>query len=300
MEKTPFHQLLGFAWRLSRRSRILWFFGFFLALSPPLNNLIFSRFFPEVTAENWRLLLSSFSGHSLPLVTLLLVLVFLLRVFGKSSLIVALPLALPQAKLPLHFKTLSPSKLFKIWKQALSLEVLIFFFLLFLAIILSAPALFSYFYKPAVFDTLLLLSGATFFVLALLTFFVKELAFFYMLLSQLGIRASLENAYELFARFLPRCVAFGAYSLAVLLLFTFFLDLFILTFGELLRLPAWLTLGVSLFFLTWFSILYRALWFFFFRDLATPPAPPEKVEMKKELLLKEKIPEIPSVENKGV
>lgn len=298
MGKMPFHQLLGLAWRLSLGSRILWFFGFFLALSPLLNNLVFSRFFGDFSQIKWREVLEIPSNESFFPAVLWLVLILFIKVFGKSGLISVLPAVLSRAHPSPSFKALNLKKLFKNWKQTLFLEVLVFFFLIFLAIIFSVPAFFSYFYKPAAFETLVLFCTFTFFLFLLVTFFVKELALFYVLLSQLSIRAAVENGHALFVRFFPRCLAFGIYALALLLLFTFFLDLFILTLGESLRLPPFGKIAVSAFFLTWFSILYQALWFFFFRDLATPAVPEETTE--KKVLLNEKVPEIPPVGNKGV
>lgn len=300
MEKMPFHQLLGLAWRLSLRSHILWFFGFFLVLSSLLTDLIFSRFFPGFPDERWDLLFASLSGKSFTLLLLFLAVVFFVRVFGKSGLIAAIPLALPHARLSHNFQTLNPGKILRNWRQALFLEGGVFLFLLFLAFIFSAPAFYSYFFKPAAFDSLVLFSSITFFLFLLFALFVKELALFYLLLSRLSTRASLENGYALLVRFFPRCLAFGVYSLAVLLLFTFCLDLFILTLGESLSLPLLGKLVISVFFLTWFGVLYQALWFFFFRDLATPPAAPEEIREKEDALLDEKIPEIPPVGNKGV
>ncbi len=292
MEKKNFHQILKEAWGSVFSSRILWIFGFFVALSSLIQSTFLNRLFPSQDFEAVKTLFQNDPTQALGVTAGALILSSLIRLFGKANLISALSVLVSEKKNgPLTKAAFSGSKLVENFYRGFVIQFSIFCFLLILATVLALPPVFASWYKATAVDPLLIFTALAFFGITLLTLVLGELAFLYSILAKLSIRASFESAHLLFSRFFGRIIAFGFYSLALLFLFTFCLDLLILTIKIFWSSETGVML-LSLFFLSGFALLYQSLWFFFFRDLATPEVPPEE---KESVLIGDKIPESPTV-----
>ena len=297
MKKKGYHQLLREAWQFSCSSRYAWLFAAFIALSLLGQNKMLLAIIPPPPVENWQAFFETVSSSDLGRPLIIIGLFFLVRFFGTGNLIDLLGHAIKKSPASPPAPRLTGPRLIGNWWRVLTVALSTFLFLLFLALIFSLPSLVAAAYRPAALDSLLAFSAWAFLIVGFFAYFVLEFALFYRIIAGLTLRASLEMSYVIFVRHLWRTLGFGVYVFALFLLFTFFLNLFILVLGELVGSSLILSWVISAFFLTWFSIMYQALWFFFFRDIAALPAPPEE---KTKVVVPENVPEIPPAADTGV
>lgn len=291
MEKISFLDIFLESWRLSISRRRLYVFGLCMAL-PGAALLVFLQTESVLTQAFFE----SFVAQHLFVSALFLVWYFFFMLFGKSNLIIALNETLhtnaPQKNTPLSAR-IAPLK------KALSLDLIIIGFFLILITILSLPALLSSLLFGTLPASLLLLEKLALFPVIIIAYFVREFTYLYFLLSPLRLKASFEASSNLFMTRRFHCLSFGLFFLCISILFTFFMNLAML--GIVALLQKWLPAGnelitlfvISLLFLTWYEIFRQALWFTFFRFLATP-----KEKMTDETTavpIEEKITEVPTV-----
>lgn len=291
MEKTSFRKLLALAWRASFAHPLPWIFGAFIALAAVIENSVVAD---QAAASSIRELLGSIASDPRDIyywATLAAALIAV-RVFGKGNLIAALSLLFKKNAAPV---TVSFQPMAQNFLRTLLLEAAAGIFLIAIAAILSLPSLIAFKYNQEAFDTVLFLSVLTFLPIAIAVFFISEFALFYRLLSRLTLRSAFENGGALFSRHAMRSLLFGIFSLALAAVFTFCLNLVMLSIAVLSQKAGVPFLETALSFLgsfvaiAWFAVLRQALWLSFFKDIASPKEP----EKKEAAALKESIPEIP-------
>ena len=294
LEKLQLHTLILSAWRASLSKRLPWIFGSLLAIAGVIESRIAARLPDTASFPEFLNIISEKNGEALFSFLLIFIFLFSLEIFGKSNLIVSLSFVTGKTNLPNY-----PDKLAAMGKnffRMLLLECLALFFLLAVTLIFSLPFLIASSKNPEAMDTLLGLSLLAFLPITIVVFFIWQFALFYLLLSPLRIRGSIEAGSSLFSRFIFPSLLFGLFSFALTALFTFCTNIIILgitALSERAGLPLGTTaatLVVGLVFFTWFFIFQQALWLAFFRSIAGPPRLGEAGQDKTEELIKEKEP----------
>lgn len=291
----PFSELLREAWRASLSHPFFFVWGGFVALS-----FLGNRLFIEMTGLSFALGDSTPPTEEIdflfPLVSSLLLIYlffFLIRLFGKTGLI----LSLQSKQKKSGRKNISLTFLRKNFFRALLLEAVVFAFTVSVTLVLLIPLIVASWHNPGVMRPLFIFSLTALVPIYIIIIFIREYSLFYLLLSGLPLRQSLETGSSLFSRFTYRSLLFGCYALLTLVVFTFFLNLAMLSNVVLLEKagliplakPASFFVGFMLF--TWFAVFYQALWYFFFIDLAAPKQP--EVPEKESIIVKDNLPELP-------
>jgi hypothetical protein len=297
LEKLPLHLFFLSAWRASFSKKLPWIFGSLLAVAGAIESRLGSTFPDTASFQEFLNMVSGKSAETILSFFLIFIFLFSFDIFGKSNLIVSLSFVTGKTRLPSH-----PDNIRAIGKnffRALLLECLVLLFLLTVIGVLSLPFLIAASRNPEVMDTLLGLGLIAFVPIALAVFFIKQLSLFYLLLSPLQIRGSLETGSSLFSRFIFQNLLFGLFSFILTALFTFSVNAVILGIALLLKKSALpledtsLTLVIGLVFFAWFSIFQQALWLAFFKFIASPRETKEAVKEKEPTLDNRTLPEIP-------
>lgn len=268
MERISFLDIFLDSWRLTLSRRRLFVFGLCIAL-PGASLLVFLQNETVLTQE----FLETFVAQHLFVSLSFLLWYFFFVLFGKSNLIIALNETVHEND---PKKPFALSGYLLALKKAFLLDMTIIGFFLLLIAILSLPAILSSVLLGTIPPSLILLEKLVLFPIIIIGYFVREFAYFYSLLSPLRLKSSFEAASNLFVQHRLRCLFFGLFFLCIRILFTFFMNLAMLGIVALLQklLPG--THGAISFFvtslilLTWYEVFRQALWFTFFRFLATP------------------------------
>lgn len=274
-----------------------WIFGFFIALASIAENAFLAAHADLFQQEDIPAPFAFGENDPVSFWLTAAFLLFLFRTFGKSNLIATLaPLSQKEASAdPLKIPALRSLR--DNFFRALLLETVVFFFLIGIVLLLAAPAAFAFRYNEAALDTLVFLGFLVFLPIAAGIFFTREFAFFYLIISRLRLRSSFENGSALFFRHMYRSLAFGIFSLALTLAFTFCLNLVMLSIVALSQktglpfLETTLWFSASLVIIGWWNVIRQTLWLLFFRDLAAPKD--KEGTEKKSLLARDNLPETP-------
>lgn len=297
LEKLPFHLFLLSAWRASLSKKLPWIFGSLLAILGVIESR-FSSVFPDTASfQEFLNIISEKSTGTILSFLLIFVFLFSFEIFGKSNLIVSLSFVTGKTRLPNHPDTIRA--IGKNFFRAFLLECLALFFLLAVTLILSLPFLIASSRNPEVMGTLISLGLLAFVPIAIAIFFIKQFSLFYLLLSPLQIRGSLETGSSLFSRFIFQSLLFGLFSLILTALFTFSVNAVILGITLISKksgLPfedASIALVIGLAFFAWFGVFQQALWLAFFKFIAGASETKEVVKEKESALDNQTLPEIP-------
>lgn len=296
-EKLAFFTIFLSAWRAALSKKLPWVFGFLLAIAGALEN----RFTPAIPdtaslSEFLQVLANQITATPL-LFFLILIFLFGFEVLGKSNLIVALSFVTGKTDLPNH-----PSNLSAIGKNFLRtflLECLALLFLLAALGVVALPSIIASSQNPLAVAALQQLGFFVFIPIAISFFFVKQFATFYLLLSPLRMRGSIEAGCSLFSRFIFPSLFFGIFSFTLTVLFTFLINnviLILIALFEKISLPigeASLAITVGILFFTWFGIFQQALWLAFFKSIAGSHKTEELAKEKETVFDNQTLPEIP-------
>jgi len=292
MEKLSFPDVLITSWRLSFSRASFLLLGFFMALPIATTNLVL----PAAETLDLNVFQATIGLH--PLGALLFLLwYFLSTLYGKSNLITALDTDLRHTETSPR-RPFSFLRSFHTFKKALFVDLVIAgFFDLFL-FILSLPSLVSFLTWSVVPQALITIGIIAFVPVAIISFFIREFALFYFLLSPLRLKTAFEASTSFFIRYRFLCLFYGLSFVLIGTLFTFSFNLVMLPVVALLQkiLPTiketTLFFIGSLLYLAWYQIFWQALWLTFFHRLATPK---ETVSGEiVETVFKEKVSESPS------
>ncbi|MCX6765430.1 MAG: hypothetical protein NT136_00425 [Candidatus Moranbacteria bacterium] len=306
MKKINYLEILKKSWKITWSNRYLWWFGFFLALGKggvnfnlPLNwnnqeskkEEEFIRVFNDFMAGYWEWLLAGL----LFMIVLMLVIV-VLKIISRAGLIKGAA-EIEKGK-AFSFKEgfLQGKKYF--WKIFLT-GFLIAFFLIGIIITLFSPVAFLIYLKSYILAVILgFLAVLLIIALAILVSFIKEYAYIYLVLSNLSVRSSLENAYQLFRRniwpsvimmliFIPIGLAIGIAAMLLLLtLVLVFLIIGLAAYLILAKIGVILTvilgslvfLALVLLLQSIFETFRQVAWVLFFKEIASVKVEEEVTE----------------------
>jgi hypothetical protein len=216
MEKINYSDILKKSWRITRRNKFLWWFGFFLTLGGGGGfnfNLPFGSgtsgkqekiavAIQDFIARYWQWIVS---GVIFLLVVFLALLI--MRIISQAGLIKAANI-IDLGKLTTFKESFFEGRKY-FWKVFL-LGLLVTIFVSGVIIVLFTPVVFLAFFRSY---TLAVILGVLAFiitlVLAIVTSYVKKYAAIYLVLSNLSIRDSLENAYLLFRKNIMASIIFS-------------------------------------------------------------------------------------------
>lgn len=297
LEKLQLHTLIISAWRASFSKRLPWIFGSLLAIAGVIESRMAAKFPDTASFPEFLNIISEKSGETLLSLLLVLIFLFSLEALGKGNLIVSLSFVTGKTALLNHPD--NTRAIGKNFLRAFLLECLALLFLLTVILIFSLPFLIASSQNPRALDTLLSLGLLAFVPIAIAVFFISQFALFYLLLSPLQIRASIEAGSSLFSRFIFSSLRFGLFSFALTVLVTLLVNTLILSIAALLETLS-LSLGetsialvIGLTFFAWFSIFQQALWLAFFKSIAGQNKPAELIKEKESVLDNQTLPEIP-------
>jgi len=297
LEKLQLHTLLLSAWRASLSKRLPWIFGSLLAVAGVIESRV-TALLPDTSSfQEFLNIISEKSGETILSFLLIFIFLFSLEILGKSNLIVSLSSVTGKTDLPNHPD--NPAAVGRNFFRAFLLECLALFFLLAVILVFSIPFFIASSRNPEALDTLLNLGFLVFIPIAIATFFISQFALFYLLLSPLRIRGSIEAGSSLFSRYIFPSLLFGLFSFTLTAFFTFCINIVILGLAALskkMSLPlddASLSLIIGLIFFAWFSIFQQALWLAFFKSIAGQDKTEELVKEKESALDTQTLPEIP-------
>lgn len=236
MVKIDYINILKQSWDITWHNKYLWWFGFFLALGGGGFNFNFplGGENKEVDGEKFFQTFRSFldnywelAAAGLAILLILTVAVIILKTISRGGLIKSVS-EITRGK-ESNFKAgFSAGKKY-FWKVFLT-GLLIGFFILGIIVALLSPVIFLIYLKSYIWAALLGVTAVILIIiLGILASFIREYAYIYLITSDLGIRSSLESAFQLFRKNIWRSILFSLILMAVgmiaglLILFSIFL-----------------------------------------------------------------------------
>lgn len=297
MEKVYFHKLLSQAWIASRAKKLPWIFASVVALAGLIGNRVNAGLGEASSPEELFHIIAQKSPQEVWYIFLGLSVFFVVSIIGKSNLIVSLSFIAYKNNLPNHPTT--PRAIGSNFIRSFLLECIALLLLVVTIGVLSLPLLIASETNPIALPSLIIFSSLTFIPIALIIFLMKQFALFYLLLSPLSIRGSIETSGVLFSRFFSLSLLFVFFSFFVTIFFTFFANLVILgitvlskniplPFGE-----GVLPLIASFVFFAWFALFEQALWLAFFQSIGGKQKESRTVKEKVNSLDTDVLPEVP-------
>lgn len=299
MERLRFHEFLLQAWRASISKKLPWIFGLIIAVASIAETRL-NAGIPDTSSFDE--LIGIFGGKSSDewlSIFLWIIFLFVISTLGKSNLIVSLSSVAGKTGLKNYPDT--ARAIGKNFFSALLLDGLAVFLLLAVITILSLPLWIASLHNPEAMTPLISLGFLTFIPIIIIIFFVRQYALFYLLLSPLSIRGAIETSSVLFSRFFFPSLLFGLFSFALTTLFTFFLNLVILSIVVLshkVSLPSGdtsISLATGLVFFSWFSVFQQALWIAFFKAIAGTHDTQKATAEKETAIANNNLPETPTI-----
>jgi hypothetical protein len=306
MEKLRFDELFWQAWHASISPKLAWAFGLIIGVVSILlmmpddttapNIFYFEKFvriFSGQASDNWIWIF----------ILLGFVLLFVVKTFGESNLIVSLSFVAGKTDLPNYPDTVRAMS--KNFFRALLVEGMALFLILAIIGILSLPLWIAYTHNPQTMDLLSVLVLLTLIPIIIMIFFIRKYSLFYFLLSPLSLRGAIENAGALFSRFFFHSLLFSLFFSVLFILFTFcwkLVTLGIVAIVHWIAMPLGeeaISLVVSFVFFVWFAVFQQALWMAFFKSI-TSIRDTKIAVTEKETAFADSLPEIPPVKNQGV
>ncbi|MGK2848564.1 MAG: hypothetical protein ACSLEX_00600 [Minisyncoccota bacterium] len=298
MQKLSFHTICQEAWKVSWQKKIHWIFALLIGIVSIISNTL-SEHYVLLSGDTPPVIIPT--QHSLSLWLLILcglTILFIINVFGKGNLIASLAFIAGRKHI-----TNYPNTRHNIWlnfRYTLLLEITLIGIFLMIIGTLSIPFLIAISSNPDVIPILALVSILTLLPILTVLFFLRQYALYYLLLSPLGFNAALEAGMTLFVRHSLHSLIFGFLTLLISFLFTFFLNLIILSISALtnalsltfietgiIMLIGWLALS-------WFSLFSQALWLSFFKHIAMNNSDPlTETSTKEEYAITDQVSEIP-------
>jgi len=307
IKEINFFKIIKESFALAWQKKYLWLFGLFITLGS-IGSFNFS-FEPEKNAEDKEVIekIHSFIISHLPLfitiaiiLALLFILFFLLSILGRGSLIKSIALELEDKKSNFKLGLNSGKKYFK---NLFNLVLLSFLFIFGILIVMALPIIFLF--KTGVTIPAIILSVLAvliFIPLLFLLYFLINLGQIYIVLGDLSLKQSIENAYILFKKNMlvnlvlifilwfvkiTLFIAVAILLIPVIIIFALF-GLLLYFLFKLVGIIIAVSLGalalICIFFIvnSFYEVLRQAVWIKFFQKIAKP-------KPTKELL--EKIPE---------
>lgn len=301
MEKLLFREFFLEAWRATTKKSLPWIFGAVIGIASILETKL-DIIIPEtVTPDTLTDILTQQTPSEWVWVCLSLALLWFIGIFGRSNLIPALSFVTGKKDLPNHPNTLPA--LWANFLRGLCLEGVLLLAILLFTIPLSLPFWLASSRNPEAMSPLTILAILTLIPIIIILFFIRQYAFLYSLLSPIGIRGAFEASAKLFSRYMLPSLLFGIFAFILTFLFTFSLNLAILSVSALataISIPPekiFLSLILGGVFFAWFAIFQQTLWMVFFRTIAKEENREKSVPEKTTSFIENnKVPDVPPVQ----
>jgi len=309
------------AWQITWKNKYLWWFGFLVALSGGVGSNFSSSNWKgndgweegaKQKISEWAALYWEWIILGVILVGLLMLVFFILSVWGRSALVIALGKITTQKLTPepMSFKVgMKEGKQF-FW-PILGLNLFLFGIGIATFIILGTPIAILFYLKAYWVGAFLAFGGLTIFILLIILLaYLQKFGVIYLILGKVSFWAALENAYLLFRRNLLPSIIMGAifiplgflaglaalaFVLTILLIFlipgllAYFLIgkwtiILLSILGILILLAGILTINSI------YAVLAQTIWILFFRQIALPKEEEKILETTKEIKDPEIVP----------
>lgn len=315
MVKIDYLNILKNSWHLTWHNKYLWWFGFILALGSrgfnfnfPLNTnseRIDNDKFIQATSDFFSRYWQWIAVGAALLFTLIIVLA-ILKIISRAGLIKSVA-AISLGESATFKKGFNEGKRY-FWKL-LFLGLIIFFFIFGIILALFTPVVFLIYLKSYIWAAILgVLAILLIIVLGIIVSFIKEYAQLYLVLANLNIKDSLENAYLLFRKNILPSVIFAlilmaagmVVGLAILFSFIIIAAVFVMIGLAFYLLLKWvgvaivavpgvlLLIAVGLFIQSVFETFRQTAWVLFFREIAAVKSE-ETAEEKEAVKVSEKV-----------
>jgi hypothetical protein len=266
MEKAPFSELLLQAWRASSPKAGTFIFGVLVASGMAAEQLAIQAFGQPVSESFAAWLRDAWTDHTV-VVSGVFLGMLLIHMFGQANLIVAL-----SHRKVVRFRMVDMAERFA---KAVSIDLTAGVALGILALVFATPSLVALSNNRGAFEGAALLGVFAFLPVVCAVLFIRQYGLFYLLLSSLRFRSSIDQGTALFLKFFLRSIAFFIFSFAIAVVFTFFLNAAMLGtsslftkvgFGYFSRQAA---LGIGFVGFVWYTVFDQALSLGFFEDIAS-------------------------------
>jgi hypothetical protein len=317
MNKINYLEIFKNAWKITWNNKYLWWFGLFVGTGGMGLNFNFGTGggnSSQVISNEAGLKISEFVSSnlaiivSIAIITLILFLVLLvLGILSYAGLLKSVNASLKNEVIGFRQGLKIGKKYF--WKLIL-VGLLVGFTILGIVTVLSMPVIFLFYLKSYILAVLTLIVAIIIFIpVIILISFIGRYSRFYLILSDLNIKSSLENGYQLFRKniaasiimgllFIPAGIIAGiALIIAILTISLAFVVLGLILYLILSKLGIIITAALGLLalipilclFRGVYSTFYHTSWFLFFREIATTKSEERTEEIAE--VIKEKIPE---------
>jgi len=293
MKEINYLEIIKKSWKITWKNKYLWWFGLFLALNGGISfNFPGNNEWSKKMAENEGQLINFISSHwqlfaaAIALAAFLGLVFFILSLISKAGLIKTLDKI--EKNLTGNFKEGFKDGKKYFWK-ILAIGLILGFFIFALLVVLSSPVIFLFSFRALFLGILsAFLAVAIFIPLIVLTCFIGKYSIFYIVLSDLGIKASIENGYQVFKKNILASVIMALFfipiniSLFILVISAFLaIGLIFLLVGSIFHfllakmgIIIAIALGSFVFFVflilanSIFQVFCQTIWFLFFKEIA--------------------------------
>lgn len=317
MNKINYLEIFKKAWKITWDNKYLWWFGLFAGTGGVGMNFNFGtggRNSSQSFSSEAESKIAEFISNNFALITtvaiIILILAFIFLVLGILSyagILKSVSAALKNEKIG-FWKGIKLGKKY-FWKLFL-VGLLAGLAILGIIIILSTPVIFLFYLKSYILAVVTMITAVLIIIpVMILISFISKYARLYLVLSDLNIRASLENGYQLFRKniassiimgllFIPAGIVAGmALVIAILTVALVFVMLGLILYFLLSYIGIAITIVLGILILIPIIFLFRGIystfyhtsWFLFFHEIAATKTE-EKAEEVPEVI-KEKIPE---------
>lgn len=314
MKKIDYLGIIKKSWKITWKNKFLWWFGLFLALGGGVSfNFPGNSEWKNKMGENEDQITVFINQHwqiiiiVVALAVILGLVFFVLSLISKAGLIKTLDKI--EKNLTGNFKKGFQEGKRYFWK-ILAVGLILGIFIFSLLVVLSFPVIFLFYVKSVVLGILFAFSAVAIFIpLVILASFIGKYSIFYLVLSDLGIRASIENGYQVFKKnilasiimalfFIPiNIVLFVLAVIAFLIAGLIFLPIGIIFYLILAKIGVIIAVSLGGFIFIIFLILinsvfqvfYQTVWFLFFKGIASVKME-EKVEENVVEIVEKSIP----------
>jgi len=296
MKKIDYLGILKKSWNITWHNKYLWWFGFFLALGSGGGSYNFPAG-SENTEENGEKIIQAVSSfietYWVLLLTGLLILIVLflvvvvLKIISRAGLIKSVD-KINKGETSSFKEGFSQGKKY-FWK-ILFTGLLLSIFVMAVIAALASPVVLLVILKSYILAVIMgIMAVLIIIILAIIVAFIREYAYIYLVLSDIGIKPALENAYSLFRKnilpsiilaliFIPIGIVVGIGILMVLILLALIFVMIGLALYFILSkigVVIAITLGVLVFLVvvlfiqSVFQTFRQAVWVLFFKEIAS-------------------------------
>lgn len=205
MEKIDYLSIFKNAWNITKENIFLWIFGFFIFISGFLGNF-FSQAdsVNKISQENKNLILEFIQQYIglfalfLVFVTFVFILTYIVRTISQAAIIKAIDnIALYRN---LKFKQIFSEGKKYFWKMFL-MEIIIGSAVLVALLLFLMPILLLIYFNSPIMAVVLFLAAVTILIpLFVISFFLKQYGYYFIVLGDFSIKIAIMKAYDLFKR----------------------------------------------------------------------------------------------------